>query len=79
MSDNLSKDKIIELLKEISDLEVRVDKSKSSDLEGVGSDNNNETLLTREDLEKLVEKQDNINVYAFHSSGINNIGNHSSN
>ncbi|WPN47863.1 hypothetical protein [Pseudomonas sp. P8_241] len=79
MPESLTKEKIIELLKEISDLQIHADPLNSSDLAGIGTTKKSGTLLTRKELEELVEKQDNINIYSFHSSGINNVGNHSSN
>ena len=79
MPESLTKEKIIELLKEISDLQIHADPLNSSDLTGIGTTKKSGTLLTRKELEELVEKQDNINIYSFHSSGINNVGNHSSN
>lgn len=81
MDEKLSRDRILELLAEISDLKIKAKKDLSEGVEGVEGVEANEAgevLLTRQQLESLLVSQPNINIYAFHSSGVNNAGNHSS-
>lgn len=79
MDQKLSRQRIIDLLAEISDLKVNAKKHLSSGIDTVQADANGDVILTREQLEALLVTQSNMNIYAFHSSGINNVGNHSSN
>ena len=79
MDEKLSKERIIDLLKEVADLKISAKKALSTGLDSFLEDPPGEVLLTRAQLEELISSQHNINIYAFHSSGINNVGNHSSN
>ena len=78
MSEELSREKLLTLLSEMSNLSVKARKKLSTGLEDAESNIHDEVLLTREELEKLIESQDDVNIYAFHSSGVKAIGEHSS-
>lgn len=79
MDEKLSRDRILELLSEISDLKIGAKKSLSEGVDPISEDVEGNVLLSREQLENLLSTQSNINIYAFHSSGITNAGTHSSN
>jgi hypothetical protein len=78
MNETLSRDRIIEILSELSDVQIQARKGLSVGIEPFEANPNDEVVLTRKELEDLLVSQKNINIYAFHSSGINNIGDHSS-
>jgi len=78
MDETLSRDRIIEILSELSDIQLQAKKKLSIGIEPFEANENDEVILTRQDLEELLVSQKNINIYAFHSSGINNLGDHSS-
>ncbi|MCR6727078.1 hypothetical protein [Agrobacterium fabrum] len=78
MDEELSRDRILELLAEIKDLKIGAKKALSDGVDIVEEDEDGNVLLSRETLESLLSTQRNINIYAFHSSGINNVGDHSS-
>jgi len=79
MDEKLSKEQIVDLLREVSDIKISAKKALSTGLDSFSENPAGEVLLTRSQLEALISSQHNINIYAFHSSGINNVGNHSSN
>jgi hypothetical protein len=79
MDEKLSRERLIELLQEVADLKISARKALSTGVEPFPADPKGDLVLTRSQLEALITSQRNINIYAFHSSGINNLGNHSSN
>ncbi len=78
MSQEVSRQELISLLAEVSDLSIQARKTLSQGLEEYEANQNDELILTREELERLMETQENLNIYAFHSSGVKAIGDHSS-
>ncbi|MEM8570021.1 MAG: hypothetical protein AAGG56_03835 [Pseudomonadota bacterium] len=78
MSQEVSRQELISLLAEVSDLSIQARKTLSQGLEEYQANQNDELILTREELERLMETQENLNIYAFHSSGVKAIGDHSS-
>lgn len=78
MDEKLSRERILNLLSDISDLKIGANKSLSEGLDPLQEDDEGNILLSREELERLLSTQNNINIYAFHSSGVTNAGTHSS-
>lgn len=74
----LLKEDIVKLLDLTDDCSVTIDPTSSQGFEDVLGDNNlgSELVITRADLEKLISTSKNIAFSSFHSSGINNAGNH---
>jgi hypothetical protein len=73
-SKQISRERLIELLASTDDLKLTVAKPDATQTSG-----DEPLVLTRADLERLIETDENIAFNSYHSSGISNAGNHSSN